>query len=85
MTAQDLRNLIEGDALTEREVEVLYGIALGETHTQTGERLFLSPETIKDYRKKVVAKLGAKNLPNAIVKAIGIGVIDISKVLDEEF
>jgi len=85
MTAQGLRDLIEGDALTDREVDVLYGIALGETHTQTAERLILAPETIKGYRKTIVAKLGAKNLPNAVVKALGIGIIDISKVLDEEF
>lgn len=85
MTEQGLRELIEGDALTYREVEVLYGIALGETSAQTAERVMLAPETVKGYRKTAIAKLGAKNNVNAVVKAIGFGVIDISKVLDEEF
>lgn len=83
MTASNLRELIEGDALTEQEVEVLYGIALGETALKTAERLFLANETVKGYKKTLIAKLGAKNSANAVAIAIGTGVIDISRVLDE--
>lgn len=82
MTAQNLRELIEGDALTEQEINVLYGMALGETHTESGKRLYLAPETIKTYRKRIIAKLGAKNAVHAVVLAIGTGIIDISKIME---
>lgn len=84
MTAANLRELIEGDALTDREVEVLYGVAKGETAGGTGDRLYLAPETVKDYRKKLIAKLGAKNLCHATAIAIGNGVLDISRILDDD-
>jgi DNA-binding CsgD family transcriptional regulator len=84
MTSAGLRELLEGDALNDTQIEILYGAARGETAPQTAQRLFLSPETLKDYRKKVIAKLGAKNIVNAVVRAIGTGVIDISRIMDEE-
>jgi DNA-binding NarL/FixJ family response regulator len=83
MTSQNLRELIEGDALTDREIDLLYGIALGETHKESGERMFLSPDTIKDYRKRIIAKLGAKGMCNAVALAIGNGIIDISRIVED--
>lgn len=70
--------------MTDREVEVLEGAALGETAGQTGTRLFLSPETIRSHRKRVSAKLGTRNVTRAVVVAIATGLLNIDRLVDEE-
>lgn len=70
MTAQGLRELVEGDPLTLRDLQVLDGAAKGESAIETGIRLFLAADTIRDYRKKAIAKLGARNITNAVAIAI---------------
>lgn len=47
--------------LSPRERELLRLIAEGMTNSEIAERIFLSPETIKGYRKNLLLKLGAKN------------------------
>ncbi|WP_353182811.1 response regulator transcription factor [Parapedobacter lycopersici] len=47
--------------LTERERELLKLIAEGLTNGEIADRIFLSPETIKSYRKNLLLKLDAKN------------------------
>ena len=78
-----LGEILIGDELTDREVELLYLNAHGKTAKKAGEELFLSPETVKGYNKRIIAKLGAKNMTNAVVIAIGTGVIDIGRIMDE--
>lgn len=57
-TLEELRSVPAGDApsLTDRERQVLSLIAEGKTNPQIAEVLFLSPETIKWYRKKLLVK-----------------------------
>lgn len=83
MTDAGLKELLEGDDLTDREIELLYLLAQGKTAKQIGEEVFLASETIKGYNKRIVAKLAAKNMVNAVVIAIGTGVIDIGQIMDE--
>lgn len=47
--------------LTTRERQLLQLIAEGLTNVEIAEQIFLSPETIKGYRKNLLLKLGAKN------------------------
>ena len=54
---------------------MLAGAANGETAAQTGARLFLSPETVKSYRKRVIAKLGARNGTHAVALALRSGLL----------
>lgn len=75
MTASGLRELLAGDDLTHREIEVLSYASEGNTSIETGERLYLSPETIKVHRKYAVAKLDARNLTHAVALAIRKGLI----------
>lgn len=82
MTAQGLRELLAGDALTGRELAVLHGAALGETAAQTGERLHLAVDTIKQHRKTAIAKLDAPNVTRACVLAVAYGMLDISRLVD---
>jgi DNA-binding CsgD family transcriptional regulator len=68
-----LAEILEGETLSEREMEILAGAAEGETAAQTGERLYLSAETVKSYRKRVIAKLGARNGTHAVAIAMRTG------------
>lgn len=47
--------------LTLRERELLKLIVEGYTNPEIAEKIFLSPETIKGYRKNLLFKLGVKN------------------------
>ena len=53
--------------LTPREEALLKLIVEGYTNPEIAEKIFLSPETIKGYRKNLLFKLGAKNTA-ALVK-----------------
>ena len=70
-----LAEILEGAPLNDRETEVLAGAANGETAAETGARLYLSPETVKSYRKRVIAKLGARNGTHAVALAIRSGLL----------
>jgi two-component system NarL family response regulator len=70
-----LAEILLGEPLNERETEILAGAANGETAAQTGARLFLSPETVKSYRKRVIAKLGARNGTHAVALALRSGLL----------
>jgi DNA-binding NarL/FixJ family response regulator len=62
----------ENDAiwLTARERELLKLIVEGYTNPEIAETIFLSPETIKGYRKNLLFKLGAKNTATLVKMAI---------------
>ncbi len=47
------------EALSKRELEVLIRLANGQTVTNIGDALFLSPKTISTYRTRILEKLGA--------------------------
>lgn len=84
MTARQLGELLEGDPLTDREIKVLTGAACGETANQTGDRLFLASETIREYRKTAIAKLGAKNIAHAVALALASGVVNPERVVESD-
>lgn len=56
--------------LTDRERELLKLIVEGYTNPEIAESIFLSPETIKGYRKNLLFKLGAKNTASLVKMAI---------------
>lgn len=79
----DLRTeVLLGSPLSEREIEILELAARGYTSTQTAEKLYLSTETIKGYRKRALSKLGARSLSQAVAYAIGIGLINITALME---
>ena len=55
--------------LSAREREVLDLIAEGATNRQIGERLFLSPHTVKEHTSAVYRKLGVRNRAEAVQQA----------------
>lgn len=56
--------------LTGRERELLKLISEGLTNAEIANTIFLSPETIKGYRKNLLLKLGAKNTAVLVKMAI---------------
>ncbi|WP_133712946.1 response regulator [Myroides indicus] len=56
--------------LSQREREMLKLVAEGLTNGEIADRIFLSPETIKSYRKNLLLKLGAKNTAVLVRMAI---------------
>lgn len=56
--------------LSERERELLRMISEGLTNNEIADRIFLSAETIRGYRKNLLVKLGAKNTAVLVKMAI---------------
>jgi DNA-binding NarL/FixJ family response regulator len=61
--------------LSSREHEVLELIARGATNREIGERLHLSPHTVKQYASAVLRKLHARNRAEAVRRAQRLGLI----------
>ncbi|QCU79532.1 helix-turn-helix transcriptional regulator [Citricoccus sp. SGAir0253] len=55
--------------LTRREMDVLSQVALGCGYAEVGERLSLSPVTVKSYMRSVMAKLDCGNRHEAVATA----------------
>ena len=56
--------------LSHREREVLRLMSDGMTNDQIGAALFISPQTVRTYVRKAMAKLGAANRTQAVASAI---------------
>jgi len=61
--------------LTEREMEVLTGLSKGRSAKEIAFELGLSPETVRDYIKKLYLKLGAHSRVEALEVARRLGLI----------
>lgn len=62
--------------LTKREREVLSWTSEGRTASEIGEQLNISERTVTFHINNILAKLGATNKVQAVVKAIGMGLIE---------
>jgi DNA-binding CsgD family transcriptional regulator len=58
---EDNPKFVMKDILSERELEVLKLVALGNDSKEIGEKLFLSVHTVDRHRKNMLARLGAKD------------------------
>ncbi len=59
--------------LSEREREVLGLMSSGATNKEIAERLFLSPNTVKEHTSSLFRKLGARNRTEAVQRAERLG------------
>jgi DNA-binding NarL/FixJ family response regulator len=82
ITARLLPRLAAGSArpgpsrlagLTPRELQVLRGLAAGDSNATIGERLGLAEATVKKYVSALLVKLGAENRVQAALLAQGWG------------
>lgn len=63
------------DGLTEREVEILRLIALGNTNTEIAGRLFLSVRTVESHRAHIQQKLGRSSRAELVRYAFDSGLL----------
>jgi len=64
-----------GPALTEREQEVLAGVATGATNREIALELHLSPHTVKEHTSALYRKLDVRNRAEAVQVAQRLGLL----------
>src|SRR5580698_5374872 len=74
--AEALAEHVTGDALTDREVQVLRRVALGTGNKSIAAELSVSEATIKAHMKSILAKLGANDRTHAVTIATRRGFLD---------
>ncbi|MBX2990357.1 MAG: response regulator transcription factor [Bacteroidetes bacterium] len=65
----------ENYSLTKREVEILQKLVLGLDNREIGDKLFISPETVRNHIKHIYEKLHVHSKSQAVVKAIKQGLV----------
>jgi DNA-binding NarL/FixJ family response regulator len=69
------RAKLHNGALSAREQEVLNFLVQGFSNTEIGQRLYLSPETIKTHVRHIMEKLSVRDRTQAAVEAVRRGLI----------
>jgi DNA-binding NarL/FixJ family response regulator len=68
------------EVLTPRELEVLELMKLGRTNRQIAQDLVISLGTAKNHVEHIISKLGVSDRTQAVVKALELGILDLSDV-----
>lgn len=62
-------------ALSDREQQILEGMAYGMTNPMIGRELFLSMDTVKTHARHIYAKLGARDRAHAVAIGFRTGLL----------
>lgn len=62
-------------ALTERELQVLNGMADGKSNAEIGRDLYVSEDTVKTHARRLFRKLGARDRAHAVASAFRAGLV----------
>jgi DNA-binding NarL/FixJ family response regulator len=65
------------DSLSEREVEVLRLIAVGNSNKRIGAHLSITEETVKGHVRSILAKLGAQDRTHAVTLGLVRGIFQL--------
>jgi DNA-binding NarL/FixJ family response regulator len=65
-----------GEALTDRERQILILVVEGYSNKQIAEKLFVSPKTVDNHRAKIMAKLGRHDVIGLVKYALASGMVD---------
>ena len=60
-------------SLTERELQVLRGMADGKSNAEIGRELFVSEDTVKTHARRLFRKLGARDRAHAVASGFRAG------------
>jgi DNA-binding NarL/FixJ family response regulator len=61
--------------LTERELQVLHGMADGKSNAEIGRDLFVSEDTVKTHARRLFRKLGARDRAHAVASGFRSGLV----------
>lgn len=61
--------------LTERELQVLRGMADGQSNAEIGRDLFVSEDTVKTHARRLFRKLGARDRAHAVAAGFRAGLV----------
>ena len=61
--------------LTERELQVLLGMADGKSNAEIGRELFVSEDTVKTHARRLFRKLGARDRAHAVAAGFRAGLV----------
>jgi DNA-binding NarL/FixJ family response regulator len=61
--------------LTERELQVLRGMADGQSNAEIGRELFVSEDTVKTHARRLFRKLGARDRAHAVAAGFRAGLV----------
>ncbi|GLY23265.1 helix-turn-helix transcriptional regulator [Micromonospora sp. NBRC 101691] len=64
-----------GIGLTERELQVLLGMAEGKSNAEIGRELFVSEDTVKTHARRLFRKLGARDRAHAVAAGFRAGLV----------
>jgi DNA-binding NarL/FixJ family response regulator len=62
-------------SLTERELQVLRGMADGKSNAEIGRELFVSEDTVKTHARRLFRKLGARDRAHAVASGFRTGLV----------
>lgn len=65
------------NSLTERELEILQHICQGLSNEEIGNKLFISPKTVKSHKSNLLEKTNSKNIQGLILFAIKNKIVDV--------
>ena len=68
-------NCTRRTALTERELQVLRGMAEGKSNAEIGRELFVSEDTVKTHARRLFRKLAARDRAHAVAAAFRAGLV----------
>ena len=63
-------------ALSWRETEVIQLVATGMTGVEIADELFISLNIVESHKRNIIKKMNARNIADAVVKAIRCGILD---------
>jgi DNA-binding NarL/FixJ family response regulator len=75
--AQQLALHATDDVLTAREIEVLRGVAKGQSNKIIGSELNIAEHTVKNHIKSILSKLDVDDRTGAAIMALRRGYIDL--------
>ncbi len=69
-------NWVTDNSLTPREAEVVKLVCQECTSTEIAKKLKISPRTVENHRKKIMVKVGARNMAGVIIYAVKHGMVE---------
>lgn len=66
------------DAVTEREIQILRGVAAGKSNKLIGLELQIAENTVKAHMRSILLKLEASDRTHAVTIALKRGILDLS-------